>query len=137
MTTVLDELLKDPEYARVYAEESLVTDVMEAISEWMEVRGVHRAELARRLGTSRAHVTQMLNGRNISLRTLARVVHALDGQVEFSIRPRRTRSSARPTLSLLPRDSAAPEQWWNPDNVYEFPRSHGRSPARAASGGTR
>jgi predicted transcriptional regulator len=72
--------------ALLAAEEGLVIDVLEHICERMEELGVTRAELARRLGTSPAYVTQVLRGTNITLRTLARIVHHLDGHVVVRIR---------------------------------------------------
>jgi len=86
MTTTVERHLDHPEFARTYAEESFIIDVLERLSEWMERQGVSRAELARRLGTSRANVTQMLAGRNVSARTLAAAVHVLGGIPEFGIR---------------------------------------------------
>ena len=80
-------LHEDPEYARVFAEESLVVDVMDRLSGWMTDHNITRAELARRLGTSPANVTQMLRGRNVSLRTLAAAVHVMGGAVHFVIQP--------------------------------------------------
>jgi len=45
----------------------------------MELRGVNRTELATRLDSSKAHVTQVLRGnRNLTLKTLADVFHALN-----------------------------------------------------------
>lgn len=97
MTTTLDGLLRDPEYAKVYAEEGLVIDVMETICAWMAENDIQRADLARRLGTSRANVTQMLGGRNVNLRTLGAVVHALGGVPRFDILPRAAAARCRPT----------------------------------------
>lgn len=85
-TTLERKLLDSHEFRREYAEESFVIDCMERICEWMDDHGISRAELASRLGTSRANVTQMLRGRNVSLRTLASTVNALDGVAEFRIR---------------------------------------------------
>ena len=50
--------------------------------------GVSRAELSRRLRTSRAHVTQLLSGqRNLTLHTLADVASACRYRVSLSLRP--------------------------------------------------
>jgi plasmid maintenance system antidote protein VapI len=88
---------KDPEY--VY--ERLVLDVNEAIVEAMESAGLKRADLAERLGTSRAYVTRLLGGpENLTLRTLVKVGMALDSRVEVSMLPATGnyhRAEARPT----------------------------------------
>ncbi|MCB9745677.1 MAG: helix-turn-helix transcriptional regulator [Alphaproteobacteria bacterium] len=89
MTTALEQHLKDEAFRRVYAEEAFVVDITEAICAWMDQEGVSRAELARRLGTSRSAVTQLLSGRNVSVRKLASIVHALGGEPVFSIARRR------------------------------------------------
>jgi hypothetical protein len=77
----------DPLKERIFAEESLVIDVMDRLAGWMSDHNITRAELARRLGTSPANVTQMLRGRNVSLRTLAAAVHVMGGAVHFMIQP--------------------------------------------------
>jgi transcriptional regulator with XRE-family HTH domain len=88
MTTQVDfeKRLQDERFARVFFEESLVIDVLEEVCGLMAREGVSRAELARRLGTARANVTQMLNGRNVTLRTLAAAVHALGGEIKFHLK---------------------------------------------------
>ena len=89
--TEFEQRLKDDDvYAAEYAQESFVIDVMEEISRFMTVVGVNKAELARRMGTSRANVTQMLNGRNVGLRTLAEAAHAMGATPEFALRSTRT-----------------------------------------------
>ncbi len=77
----------DPVKERIFAEESLVIDVMDRLAGWMADHNISRAELARRLGTSPANVTQMLRARNVSLRTLAAAVHVMGGAVHFVIQP--------------------------------------------------
>ena len=58
----------------------------ELIARLMEDRGVTKAELARRLGKSRAWVTQLLSGRaNMTLRTFAEVTYALGAEVALSL----------------------------------------------------
>ena len=85
MQTTLDTLSRDDEFRREFAEESFVLDCLEKVCAWMEREGVSRAELAKRLGTSRANVTQMLRGRNVSLRTIAGVAYVLGGVPTFEI----------------------------------------------------
>ena len=78
------ELMKEwldesPEHARAFLEQGLILDVTEAICEALEKRQMSKAALAGRLGTSKAHVTQLLNGsRNMTLRTFAGIAFALD-----------------------------------------------------------
>ncbi len=66
----------------------LLTRVAGRITAAMEASGVTRAELARRLGTSRAHVSALLNGeRNLTLRTLREIASALDMRLEVDLTP--------------------------------------------------
>ncbi|WKZ81896.1 MAG: helix-turn-helix transcriptional regulator [Acidimicrobiia bacterium] len=66
--------------------ERLILATTEMILGIMEEQGVTRAVLADRLGRTRGHVSQVLNGdRNMTLRTLAEILHALDGRAEITV----------------------------------------------------
>lgn len=68
---------ESPEARRRYEEERLILWTTEAIWTAMDEQGLTRAELAGRLGTSRANVTQLLSGtRNMTLKSLAALAHA-------------------------------------------------------------
>jgi len=113
MKSIIEQRLREPDVARLYAEESLVIDVLEEICAWMDRQNVTRADLARRLKTSRANVTQMLNGRNVSLRTLAAVVHVLGGELRFRIKDKIPASTGTSNIVRL-------YAWSNPPS-YEIP----------------
>ncbi len=52
----------------------------------MKARGVTRADLARRLGTSQAYVTKVLGGTtNFTIETMAKLAMALDGTLHLHI----------------------------------------------------
>jgi transcriptional regulator with XRE-family HTH domain len=73
-----------------YWVESMRFDFVEEVERIMEERGVTRAELARRLNSSPAYVTQMFKGLfNPTLLTLAKVALALDARVDLKLAPRR------------------------------------------------
>jgi DNA-binding Xre family transcriptional regulator len=63
----------------IFAEEALIVDVQTAIHTLMVDRDMSRAELARKLDVSQARVAQMFSdsAKNLTLRTVARVFHAL------------------------------------------------------------
>ena len=68
--------------------ERLILDSTEMLLELMEHEQVSRTELADLLGKTKGHVSQLLNGeRNMTLRTLAEVAHALGGRVAVSTAP--------------------------------------------------
>ncbi len=75
-------------YDRLLAQERLIVAVTEALWEELERAGVRRADLADRLGVSKAYVTQALNGgQNLTLRTLADFAWALDAVVRVQLYP--------------------------------------------------
>jgi len=82
VNTLHDELTADPGFRRMLAIESLALEAAETIATLMAKRKTSRADLAKRLGKSRAWVTQMLSGKaNLTIRTLAEVAHALDAGI--------------------------------------------------------
>ncbi len=67
----------------------IVQGASEVIRALMDRQGVTKAELARRVGKSRAYVTQSLGGdRNMTLGTLARFADALNADVRVDLEPR-------------------------------------------------
>lgn len=96
--------MESPEYRKLYAIEVLVTDAAELVARLMEDQGVTKAELARRLGKSRAWITQLLSGKaNMTIRTFAELVYELDAKVDLDVRPharskKRERGTRSPTV---------------------------------------
>lgn len=63
-----------------------ITEFIEDVWRLMEEQTVSRAELARRLGTSRAYVTKLLGGNaNFTLQTMTKVAMALGSQVHVHV----------------------------------------------------
>lgn len=82
-----DEVLGFDEMA-VEAEENLVIDVQFLIQRLLNESGMSRADLARRVGISRARLTQMMKpDANLQLRTIARVLYALGAFATIQHRP--------------------------------------------------
>lgn len=93
--------MESPEFRKLYAIEGLVTEAGEFIARLMQEQGVTKAELARRLGRSRAYITQMVSGSaNLTVRTLAEVAYALGAEVKLEAVPveAREREQARAEL---------------------------------------
>jgi transcriptional regulator with XRE-family HTH domain len=69
---------------KVEKQEQLLFDATELISRAMEQQGVSKSDLAKRLGKSKAFVTQVLGGQsNMTLRTLSDLASALGYDVEL------------------------------------------------------
>ena len=67
----------------------IVQGASAVIQALMDSQGVTKAELARRVGKSRAYVTQSLSGdRNMTLSTFAGFADALDADAVLDVRPR-------------------------------------------------
>lgn len=80
-------LMQDPEYRKQFAIERFVAECTEVISCIMHEKQISKADLARRLGKSRAWVTQLLSGgRNVTVRTLAEVAYELNSELVISPR---------------------------------------------------
>jgi len=78
-----------PESEALLAEERLVLAATELVYEAMEMRGVSKKELARRLNVRPTEISQRLKGtRNMTLRSLASMLHQLDASADLSLRLR-------------------------------------------------
>lgn len=78
---------KTREYQRLVEQETLIVDAGELICELLETQGIERKELARRLGKTKGFVTQVLSGKNLTLKTLADLAFALDHRFELHYAP--------------------------------------------------
>lgn len=77
-------LMQDLEFRREFVIERFVGECTEVISRIMHEKGISKSVLSRRLGKSRAWVTQLLSGsRNMTARTLAEVAFALDVELRL------------------------------------------------------
>ena len=77
-------------YRLLVAEESLILDTQIAIQSILNEKGMSQADLARKLGVGESYVSQMLgaSARNLTLRTVARVMSALGEIPHVTIRRR-------------------------------------------------
>ena len=84
LKTKFEKFIADAKRRRLYERESLAFEAAELISKLMEAQDVSKAELAKRIGASKSHVTQLLNGsRNMTMYTLADLAYALGHRVEI------------------------------------------------------
>lgn len=86
MTTLNNWLDQSTENKRVYAQEGLILEISEMIWGELQKRDWNQVQLAQALGTSKAYVSQLLNGsRNMTLRTLSDIAFALSLEVKVGL----------------------------------------------------
>ena len=75
-------------YDLLLAEEALILDAQIAIQRLLNERGMTQVELARRMGVTESYISQMLgaSARNLTLRTVARVMTALGEIPEIAVK---------------------------------------------------
>jgi transcriptional regulator with XRE-family HTH domain len=90
--SVIDDM-NDPEFRKLLAQEELILEVTETICELLEDEKVSRKGLADRLGKTKGVISQLLNGgRNLTLRTVADILHVLGYKV--SLKPQKLRQES-------------------------------------------
>ncbi len=96
--TKFEEFVQEYEHRRVFEQESLAFEATEMICTLLKQEGIPRAELAKRIGKSKAYVTQVLSGaRNMTLHTFADFAFALGHKVD--IRAVQANPAAHQTLT--------------------------------------
>ena len=112
MKTQHEILMQDPEFQKLLSIETLVVEASEMIARLMAEQNVNKANLAGRLNKSRAWVTQLLSGNaNMTVRTLAEVVYALDAEVKIN--------AQRPGSKMAEKTLGA--GWHKMGGLVEFP----------------
>lgn len=76
------------EFQRLLRQERLILEATEFVFELMESNDMSKADLARALGKSRSHVSQLLDGsRNMTLRTLADMIGIFGRELSLRVKP--------------------------------------------------
>lgn len=109
---------KSPEERLAFEQAWLANEFTERMCEFMEREGVSRAELARRLGVSKAHVTQVLRGKNITLRTAAALAYALGHWIDLSMQ----RLELQEGQEKSERETVCPQVIWGraPEPAFQY-----------------
>src|SRR5688500_20369004 len=80
------DLLQSAEQSDRFQIDGLKVEISEQIYLAMNQQGISNADLARRLGKSRAYVTKLLRGTtNCTLESLVRIGRALSNEVEINL----------------------------------------------------
>lgn len=81
---------RDAESRRLYEQERLITWMTEELAAAIQESGLTRTQVAERLGSSKAHVTQVLRGdRNLTLRSIADIAWATGYRIHTAREPLR------------------------------------------------
>jgi transcriptional regulator with XRE-family HTH domain len=91
-----------------------VVELTEDLSRRMKEQKISRAELARRMGTSRAYITKLLSGdANFTLQTMVKLALAVNGVLHLQIADKdavvRWSGPALPEPEAGPEEEAAPK----------------------------
>lgn len=91
-------------YERLVAEERLILEAQMEIIRSLNDRGITQADLARKLGVSESYISQMLglSARNLTLRTVARIAHALGEPAHLSLGSRPDRAAHLTVAEEMP-----------------------------------
>lgn len=103
-------------------EELALTAAQEVISAALEREGITRSELAKRLGRTRAAVTRLLaDGRNLTMRSVGRILFHLGEQVQLESVPIH-QSSPNTVRQKIPWQVAARPAFRPPETIeYKEP----------------
>jgi transcriptional regulator with XRE-family HTH domain len=85
-----------------YDPEQVVGDLGRRIAEMRTERGLTQVELANRLRYSVQHVSQLENGTNVTVFTLARIANALGVRLSELLEPPQSRVRQKPGRPPLP-----------------------------------
>ena len=102
MKTQYETKLDNPEFRKLFAIEGLAMEAAELLSSLMEEREISKASLARRMGRSRAWITQLLSGKtNMTVKTLAEIAYALDAELELRVAGRSASRQDQPAHKYI------------------------------------
>lgn len=110
------DLLQSAEQSDRFRIDGLKVEISEQIYQAMNQQGISNADLARRLGKSRAYVTKLLRGTtNFTLESLVRIGRALSNEVEINLvakptairKTKRTKKGPQITARLSPQRKAS------------------------------
>ncbi|MBX9792529.1 MAG: helix-turn-helix domain-containing protein [Pirellulales bacterium] len=116
MSTLTARLTSTPAGMKLWQQERCIFETTERLCELMELHKVSRSELAKRLGTTKGYVTQLLDGSaNMTLRTLSDVYLALGYEFHPADSPIGVRCESQPFIVRRP------DLWtkdWRPQVVF-------------------
>ena len=111
-STRYSEILAEAARSVDYWQDVAQTDFAREMHCRMKERGISAAELARRMGTSKAYVSQLLDGGNFTLLTMVKVAMALGAVVRVQLEGQEERARLTDEAKVAnDRQRDIPEDW--------------------------
>ncbi|HEX4966108.1 MAG TPA: helix-turn-helix transcriptional regulator [Thermoanaerobaculia bacterium] len=104
------EMLAEVARSVDYWQDLAQTDFAREVHYHMKAKRISAAELARRMGTSKAYVSQLLDGGNFTLLTMVKVAMALGAVVRIHLESQEARAQAAAVFNEQ-QQQAEPEDW--------------------------
>jgi antitoxin component HigA of HigAB toxin-antitoxin module len=80
------EIIAQAEETHEYWKEVAVLDFTSEMQRIMDQKGISNADLAKKIGTSRAYITKVFNGNaNFTMDTMVKLVHSLNARLHIHI----------------------------------------------------
>lgn len=99
-----------------YVAENIKIDFALSLERRMDHLGLSRADLARKLGTSQAAITNTLRGdANLSIDRMARLAHALDASIHLHLAPNAAKVrwfEVHDAIPTVPKEQLSTAQAW-------------------------
>ncbi|NPV81004.1 MAG: helix-turn-helix transcriptional regulator [Firmicutes bacterium] len=97
----LDELLKDPEFAKAWEDSELEYQIARTILALRKSLGLTQEELAERIGTTQSSIARMESGKcQVSLSSLQKIARSCGMALEIKFRPMTSSSKVNNKLDL-------------------------------------
>ena len=110
--------MEDQEFRRLLAQEELILEVTEVLCGLLEQEKISRKELAERLGKTKGFVSQLLGGgRNLTLRTVADILHVLGYKVTISPYREKWQRKERNVIEFNTRQTNLRGPKWNRERI--------------------
>jgi transcriptional regulator with XRE-family HTH domain len=114
--TMVEEFTSTPEGMAAFQQERVILDVAVLIRALLKEQNLAKAELAIRLGKSKAFITQLLNGRaNMTLRTLSDVMCSLNRSLRISAGPLEARAPGERPFMIVWHNQVPQNRTFNVD----------------------
>ena len=88
----LKDLLEEYRYDADFIYEGLILDISYQLKKLMVNKGITKKQLAEKMGVKPSYITKIFSGSNISIKTIAKVLAALEIDAEILLKERKTES---------------------------------------------